>query len=561
MTLSIYALRVPEIPLLGMGYILLAQLGWAFRVPEITARELALALAANSAALLGVGFQRKNLALRVGAHLSAALAVLWGIAGLERFENAGPINAGLIVGAALGAIMAAKAHWMHQRSVDGEDNVVRPAPAYFTALALAMWIATTWFNTRPENFPLALAVEAVVLTVSVHVLRVREFALLGQGLLVLGHAAWLLRFADSAIKPPWWNPLLMIGATLGLSHWWQRQKGVGGGAALSNLCQTIYALTLVALVCVWLEPHNSSSAWIVVTSLLAVGATAYGVATRAWPLAICGQIFLLVSGAQLVTRMMSNRPEWYFPLAPIAALGLLSFATWQWFALKAESKPQVRDPLLQLAMIYRWVALVMSLWWICEYIHERERVWVFALVGVLVFVFAGWRRSREAGLFGAAFTLAGLTTLWLTFSREMLVYLPNFLAVLALLGQQQIARRLPERYALPRGVQSATIILGSATLWRLVSDWVLLGPGGFYLTASWSVLAFALFGCGVGLREKMYRWAGLGILAAALGRVIVIDVWTLEKIYRVLSFMALGIVLLVLGFIYNKYQEKIRQWL
>src|SRR6185369_14555894 len=127
--------------------------------------------------------------------------------------------------------------------------------------------------------------------------------------------------------------------------WWQRQKVVGGGATLSNLCQTIYSLALVALICVWLEPHNSSSAWIVVTSVLAVSATAYGVATRAWPLAICGQIFLLVSGAQLVTQMMSNRPEWYFSLTPIVALGVLSFATWQWFALKAESKLSVRGPL------------------------------------------------------------------------------------------------------------------------------------------------------------------------------------------------------------------------
>jgi hypothetical protein len=29
----------------------------------------------------------------------------------------------------------------------------------------------------------------------------------------------------------------------------------------------------------------------------------------------------------------------------------------------------------------------------------------------------------------------------------------------------------------------------------------------------------------------------------------------------VLSFMALGLVLLVLGFLYNEYQEKIREWL
>ena len=70
-----------------------------------------------------------------------------------------------------------------------------------------------------------------------------------------------------------------------------------------------------------------------------------------------------------------------------------------------------------------------------------------------------------------------------------------------------------------------------------------------------------LFACGIVLRERVYRWVGLAILAAALGRVVLFDVWKLETLYRVLSFMALGVVLLVLGFIYNKYAEKIRQWL
>ena len=59
---------------------------------------------------------------------------------------------------------------------------------------------------------------------------------------------------------------------------------------------------------------------------------------------------------------------------------------------------------------------------------------------------------------------------------------------------------------------------------------------------------------------RRFIW-GLAVLACALGRVTVIDVWKLKTIYRVLSFMALGIVLLVLGFLYNKYQEKIREWL
>ena len=85
--------------------------------------------------------------------------------------------------------------------------------------------------------------------------------------------------------------------------------------------------------------------------------------------------------------------------------------------------------------------------------------------------------------------------------------------------------------------------------------------GGFYLTASWSALALVLFAGGVVLRERMYRWLGLGMLAAALGRVVVFDVWKQETIYRVLTFTALGVVLIVVSFIYNKYQDKIRQWL
>jgi uncharacterized membrane protein len=85
--------------------------------------------------------------------------------------------------------------------------------------------------------------------------------------------------------------------------------------------------------------------------------------------------------------------------------------------------------------------------------------------------------------------------------------------------------------------------------------------GGSYLTAGWSLLGLAFFAGGFALRERLYRWVGLCVLGCALGRVVLFDVWKLETIYRILSFMALGIVLLVLGFIYNKYQEKIREWL
>jgi uncharacterized membrane protein len=74
-------------------------------------------------------------------------------------------------------------------------------------------------------------------------------------------------------------------------------------------------------------------------------------------------------------------------------------------------------------------------------------------------------------------------------------------------------------------------------------------------------MALVLFIFGMAVRERVYRWMGLAVLGCSLGRVVFVDVWNLHVIYRVLSFMALGVVLLVLGFIYNRYQEKIKEWL
>ena len=63
------------------------------------------------------------------------------------------------------------------------------------------------------------------------------------------------------------------------------------------------------------------------------------------------------------------------------------------------------------------------------------------------------------------------------------------------------------------------------------------------------------------LRERIYRWHGLALLACALGRAGLVDVWRLDTFHRILSVFALGGVLLALGLIYNKYQAKIREWL
>jgi uncharacterized membrane protein len=273
-----------------------------------------------------------------------------------------------------------------------------------------------------------------------------------------------------------------------------------------------------------------------------------------------GQLFVTVAVIQFAWQMWQGSPPWRFTLAPIAALGLLSFGTVQWFK-RSDQANAAREPLLEAALVYRWVAVAMSVAWICDYIPARERIWVLGLIGLGLFLWSGRIVNQEALLCSAVFTGTAVILFWIPLLETPVVYLPDLIAIILLLAQRQVARRFPQRYPLDPGIHNAVILVGGLSLWLFVSRWVLELANGFYLTASWSVLALILFTTGLSLRERMYRWIGLGVLACALGRVVLFDVWKLETVYRILSFMALGIVLLVLGFIYSKYQEKIKEWL
>ena len=352
----------------------------------------------------------------------------------------------------------------------------------------------------------------------------------------------------------------MIGVSLGLSHWWPAQTKVQLRGENRLLWPALYGLAVTLVFYCWLLPRPLTPWWIITTSLLALGLTFYGVFTRAWFVAVCAQLFLLSSVVQFGFQLLNAPPAGQIMLAPIGALALLSVATVQWFR-RTHAETRVRDPLLNLALLYRWLALGMSIAWLCQYAPARERIWIFALLGALVFVWAGLRRDREALLFSATYTATALVLFWFSLAVASTVYFPNLLVILLVLAQGQAARRLSERYAVDSGILQAVILIGTLSLWVFVSRWVMESTSGFYLTASWSLLALALFGVGLFMRERMYRWVGLGVLAFALGRVVFFDVWKLQPVYEILSFMALGIVLLVLGFIYSKYQEKIREWL
>jgi len=74
----------------------------------------------------------------------------------------------------------------------------------------------------------------------------------------------------------------------------------------------------------------------------------------------------------------------------------------------------------------------------------------------------------------------------------------------------------------------------------------------FSYSAIWLVYGAALMAIGFWKRSAFVRWQSLVLIAVTIVKVFVYDVSALEKGYRILSFIALGAVLLAISFIYQR---------
>jgi uncharacterized membrane protein len=72
------------------------------------------------------------------------------------------------------------------------------------------------------------------------------------------------------------------------------------------------------------------------------------------------------------------------------------------------------------------------------------------------------------------------------------------------------------------------------------------------LSLLWTVYATALMLWGVRGGNAALRWQGLTLLGLVVGKVFLYDLSFLERFYRIISFVVLGVVLLVVSFFYQQ---------
>jgi hypothetical protein len=118
----------------------------------------------------------------------------------------------------------------------------------------------------------------------------------------------------------------------------------------------------------------------------------------------------------------------------------------------------------------------------------------------------------------------------------------------ALYGAEFLAAR-PSR---ARAYFSAlATLLVAGLLWKEVS--------GSVLTVAWGVQGLLLLAAGFPARERPLRLAGLALLLYCISKLFIYDLRHLETVYRILSFVALGLILLGVSWIYTRFRDTIRR--
>ena len=74
----------------------------------------------------------------------------------------------------------------------------------------------------------------------------------------------------------------------------------------------------------------------------------------------------------------------------------------------------------------------------------------------------------------------------------------------------------------------------------------------FSYSAIWLVYGAGLMMVGFWKQSAFVRWQALVLIAITIGKVFLVDVSELQQGYRILSFIALGAVLMAISFVYHR---------
>jgi hypothetical protein len=423
----------------------------------------------------------------------------------------------------------------------GRDSVT--TSIYYAVLGDSALFYTIYSVMEPAWLPSVLASVAVAFSLLAIRFRFDAFRWGAPAFLAGAIATWANGNLDSHSYPMWVPISLLVAAAV---IEFAGRRNLSDELVRLNAPHYFGAATLTTITAIWSVDALSINQMVWVFPMVSVAFIGYGVLTKKSQSQFAGQLFLLAA-----IGLEPAASSWVSSLAPFA--GTL-FTRWyisrrpsntRWFSIRKS---------------YEIISLGLFAYWVFRYLPEAEFSSAFALSGLML-IAAGlvWKR-RELVYY--SLTMSGLSLLCFFVPVFRAVPLNLVLPICLLLEQTIFTHSAAGWFGNAMRRLSAALASGavvSAFLHVSQSFWH--GASGFYLTVGWTLLAFGSIIIGWLGRERIYRLSGLGLLGLALAKIAILDVWRLELLARIISFMVLGVVLVLIGFVYTKFQNKIRQWL
>ncbi len=127
-----------------------------------------------------------------------------------------------------------------------------------------------------------------------------------------------------------------------------------------------------------------------------------------------------------------------------------------------------------------------------------------------------------------------------------------FYAGQLLIPRKAVARDSVERYARLFYSALATVLLAVLLFYEV---------SGSMLTVAWGLEGIALLIAGFPLSDRVLRLSGLTLFMVCVLKLFLWDLRHLETLYRILSFIVLGLMLVSVSWIYTRFREQLQRYL
>lgn len=526
--------------------------------------HLALALAGESLAL-ALAFRRfggrSELAFSTAAGLAAAVMIL---------GNHSPGGEIPLWSAALGAVAVLAASGVlllgSEACRSATAGFARGASTLVFGAALASGLGGWCLRLdAPWPMPAAMGISLGLSAASLGIDRSRRWIELPWGALVaLGAACCLMLWCDV----PWAFGATGLMGLAGLWIWQHRNPGAANPQALHDLAGQsaipiwLHAATVPAALggaIHWLDlPVVGEALWIAGGGLALVAA---GLCLRLPALVPAASLLGLPALILLASRGDNSAAPWFGLVAlQLAALVLV---------VLPRSRALLGRPLLAATGAFTRVTLAAA--WCAGWIARSPGHWVdwLALTALALAMVSHQLTRRliaETVVFLAIAIIWGLAVAmqepWTEIPgphgwRGWAVILTTLHLALTASGRRSLSDDAATR-------RQAVAFIGwvacvGTALW--VTQMVVWRMGWKPSAVVWTVLGFAAVSTGLWRRLQVFRLAGFGLLGMAVLRVFTVDVWDFNAFMRVVSFIVLGLALMLLGLFYHRFAPLLKQWL